>query len=223
MRALADESVRALRGAGIAARGLGALAAVAFIALLTYGLIARAPDTSIDAALGRQQAVAAPGFTLDVLTSGKTGPLAAAWNRAAADGRVDLEELRGTPVVLNFWASWCDPCRQEAPLLQRGWQKARQRGVLFVGLNMQDTREDALDFLRGFRQDFPNVKDPTNDTARKWGASGIPETFFISRRGDVVAHVVGTVTDEQLADGVASALSGRPRGAAVGGEQRPTR
>ena len=220
---MAAESARAFRGAVIAARALGVLAAVAFVVLLAYGLIARAPDTTIDDALSRQQAVAAPGFALDVLTSGKTGPLAARWNRAAGDGHVDLEELRGTPVVINLWASWCDPCRQEAPLLQRGWHTARQQGVLFVGLNMQDTREDALDFLRGFHQDFPNVKDPTNDTARRWGATGIPETFFISRRGDVVGHVVGTVTAQQLADGVTSALNGRPRDAAIGGEQRPTR
>jgi len=208
---------------GGAMRALGLLAVAAFIGLLVYGVLAQSPDTTIDDALARKEPVAAPGFTLDVLTSGKPGPLAGAWNRAADDGRVDLKELRGTPVVVNFWASWCDPCRQEAPVLERGWQKARGRGVLFVGLNMQDTREDALEFVRGLRQQYPNVKDPTNDTARRWGATGIPETFFISRRGDVVGHVIGTVTDRQLAAGVAAALNGRPRGADEGGEQRPTR
>jgi len=214
---------RSKLGAGSVLRALGLLVVAGFVGLLVYGLVAQSPDTSIDDALAREESVAAPGFTLDVLTSGKPGRLARPWNRAARDNRVDLMELRGTPVVINIWASWCDPCRQEAPVLRRGWQKARERGVLFVGLNMQDTREDALNFLRGLRQDFPNVKDPTNDTSRRWGATGIPETFFISRAGDVVGHVIGTVTDQQLAEGVRAALDGRPRGADEGGEQRPTR
>jgi cytochrome c biogenesis protein CcmG/thiol:disulfide interchange protein DsbE len=219
---MAAEARSKLRAASVM-RALGLLAVVGFIGLLVYGVMAQSPDTTIDDALARKESVAAPGFALDVLTSGKPGPLAGPWNRAARDGRVDLEELRGTPVVINFWASWCDPCRQEAPLLQRGWRKARQRGVLLVGLNMQDTREDALHFLGGLRQDFPNVKDPSNETSRRWGATGIPETFFISPAGDVVGHVIGTVTDRQLADGVTAALNGRPRGAVEGGEQRPTR
>lgn len=204
-------------------RGLGMLALVGFVALLVYGVLARSPDTTIDDALSREQSPPAPGFALDVLDSGNPGPLTPAWKRAARDGRVDLKELRGTPVVINFWASWCDPCRQEAPILQRGWRTARKRGVLFIGLNIQDVREDALDFLREFRQDFPNVRDPTNETSRRWGVTGIPETFFVSRGGDVVGHVIGTVTDQRLADGVRAALNGGPRGADEGGEQRPTR
>lgn len=210
-------------GAATVARALGGLLLAGFIALLVYGVAARSPDTTIDDALARAQPAPAPGFALEVLASGDPGALAPAWERAARDGRVDLKELRGTPVVINIWASWCAPCRDEAPVLKRGWLAARQRGVLFVGLNMQDTVEDALDFLRGLRLDFPNVKDPTNKTSRRWGATGIPETFFISRDGDVVAHAIGTVTDQQLAAGVTAALNGRPRGADEGGEQRPTR
>lgn len=209
--------------AATAARALGLLAASALIGMLVYGVTARSPDTTIDDALARQQAVTAPGFTLDVLTSDSTRPLPGAWGRAARDGRVDLAELRGTPVVINFWASWCDPCRQEAPTLERGWQASRRRGVLFVGLNMQDVREDALGFIRGLHQSYPGVRDPTNQTARRWGVTGLPETFFISPRGQVVAHVIGVVTIEQLATGVAAAVKGRPRGADDGGAQRPTR
>lgn len=204
-------------------RALGLLLVTGFIGLLIYGVAAQSPDTTIDDALARSEAVPAPGFTLDVLTSGKPGPLAAPWNRAARDGRVDLKELRGTPVVINIWASWCAPCRDEAPVLERGWRTSRQRGVLFIGLNMQDAREDALAFMRDLGLDFPTVKDPTNDTSRRWGATGIPETFFIARNGNIVGHVVGTVTDRQLTDGVTAALSGQPRGADQGGQQRPNR
>ena len=108
-------------------------------------------------------------------------------------------------------------------MLQEGWRRARPRGVLFLGLNMQDVREDARQFRRDFGLDYPDVRDPTNATARKWGATGIPETYFVSANGKVVGHVIGTVTAHQLDEGVAAALSGRPRGADQGGEQRPTR
>jgi cytochrome c biogenesis protein CcmG, thiol:disulfide interchange protein DsbE len=84
---------------------------------------------------------------------------------------------------------------------------------------MQDVRQDARDFVREFHQDYPHVRDPDRGTARRWGATGIPETYFISRRGDVVGHVIGTATAQQLSDGVQAALSGRPRDPDVGGEQ----
>ena len=203
-------------------RILAATAVALFVGLLVYGLLAKAPDTTIDEALARGDATPAPGFDLGVLSSGEPGPLGEAWRRAAADGRVTLDELRGTPIALNFWASWCIPCRDEAPLLQRGWRRASGQGVLFVGLNIQDVRDDALEFLREFGQTFPNLRDPGKTAARAWGVTGIPETFFISARGDVVGHVIGVVSAQQLEDGVRAARAGRPSGAQTGGERRPT-
>ncbi len=218
------DAPRRRRGAGTVARAGGLLLVLAFLALLAYGVLTRAPDTTIDDQLVRAQTAPAPGFDLAVLADGNPGPdLTAAWRRAAADGQVNLSELRGTPVVLNFWASWCDPCRQEAPVLRRGAERWRERGVLFVGLDMQDVTEDARAFLREYRLDFPQVRDPTNDTARRWGATGIPETFFIGADGRVVGHVIGTVSREQLDGGARAALAGRPQTTARGGEQRPTR
>jgi cytochrome c biogenesis protein CcmG, thiol:disulfide interchange protein DsbE len=207
-----------------ALRWLGVLAAAAFVGLLAYGLMAQAPDRTIDDALARAEAVDAPGFELDVLQRGRvTAALAPVVDRAAADGRVALAELRGTPVVLNFWASWCDPCRVEAPVLERGWREAGPRGVLFLGLDMQDVRGDAREFLREFSISYPNVREGEKETSRRYGMTGLPETFFISARGRVVGHVIGALTSSQLRAGVAAARSGRPAQASEGGERQPAR
>jgi len=212
------------RRAGTALRAAGLLTVTAFIVLLVYGVLAQAPNSTIDDALAQERRVPAPGFELAVLADGEPGKrLVSAWRRAAANKRVDFAELRGTPVVLNFWASWCDPCRTEAPVLRRAAERWRNRGVLYLGLDMQDVTEDARAFLAEYKLGFPQVRDPTNATARRWGVSGIPETFFISARGDVVGHVIGTVTSEQLDAGAAAAQAGRPQSAARGGEQRQTR
>jgi cytochrome c biogenesis protein CcmG/thiol:disulfide interchange protein DsbE len=206
----------ALRAAGIAA-------VVAFVALLVYGLTTRAADSTIDDALSRGEAVRPPGFSLTALEDGRPeGRAGTAWRRAAADGEVAFAELRGVPLVLNFWASWCDPCRAEAGVLERAWRRAGRRDVLFVGLDTQDAREDARDFIAQFGLSFPHVRDPTNATPRDWGVTGLPETYFVSAAGSVVGHVIGTVDAAQLRDGIAAARAGRPRGAMQGGEQRPT-
>jgi cytochrome c biogenesis protein CcmG/thiol:disulfide interchange protein DsbE len=209
----------------LVSRGLAIIVAAAFIALLAYGVIAQAPDTTIDDSLAEGLATAAPAFELDILHSGDLGQqLGGALREPMRDGRIGLDELRGTPVVLNLWASWCVPCREEAPLLQQGWRRlARPRGVLMLGLDMQDVPEDARDFIREFRITYPNIRDPSNTIARRYGMTGIPETFFISRAGRVVGHVIGVVAPAQLAVGVKAAASGRPIGADTGGAQRPVR
>ena len=222
-----DPDVVASPPPGLASKVLRAtaiLAIVAFVALLVYGLLAQAPKTGIDDSLSQQQAPPAPGFALPVLHPGSPGTvLEATVEDAASDGRVALEELRGTPVVLNFWASWCVPCREEASVLEREWRRARGSGVLFVGLNMQDLTDNAREFVRAFDITFPNVRDQRKDVAREWGVTGIPETFFISADGNIVGHVIGTVSSKQLRDGIAAARAGRVLGAKAGGAQLPTR
>lgn len=204
-----------------------ALAAVplVFVALLAYGLLTGAPTAGIDDNLAQARAVPAPAFSLAVLQRGDLGPqLGPRLARALADGKLSLRELRGTPVVLNFWASWCIPCREEAPLLQRTWrEQARPREVLFLGLDMQDVAGDARDFMRTFDISYLNIRDPGNGVARRYGVTGIPTTFFLTARGKIVGHVLGVANPTQLSDGIAAALSGRVLGARRGGALRPPR
>jgi len=209
---------------GQAARVAAVLAVALFVALLAYGLIAQAPNTGIDDSLAQAQAAPAPGFELSVLQRGSLGSeLEPEVGPALADGSVALDELRGTPIVLNFWASWCVPCREEAPLLDRSWREARDDGVLFVGLNMQDLTEDARAFMREFDVSYLNVRDQSNGSARKWGVIGLPETFFVTPQGEVVSHVIGVISEEQMRQGIAAARSGRPVGALSGGDRRSVR
>jgi cytochrome c biogenesis protein CcmG/thiol:disulfide interchange protein DsbE len=199
------------RWAVIAAVGL-------FLALLVYGIESRGPDDAIDDALAQGRAPAAPAFTLEVLERGRIpAPLRAPLGGALADGRVSLSELRGTPVVLNLWASWCTPCREEAPRLARGWQRWGRRGVAYLGLNIQDLRGDARAFSRRFGITYPSVRDARRGVADSYGATGIPETFFVDARGRVVGHVIGVVAERELAVGAQAAVEGRVLGTITGG------
>lgn len=193
----------------LAGRLLVLSAAVAVVGLLGYGLATTSSNETIDQALSASSAPQAPGFELQVLDRG-TLPrqLARTLDPALADGQLGLDELRGTPLVLNFWASWCDPCREEAPILQEGWRRWGRRGVLFVGLDMQDLTDDALAFIEEFAVSYPTIRDPEDSVSLEYGVTGIPETFFIDARGRVVAHVIGVVTSQQLDRGAQAARAG---------------
>ncbi len=190
----------------------------AFVALLAYGLLAQAPDGSIDAALADGRGIQAPPLDLPLLEAGTSteGPL----TRASADGRVSLAELRGTPVVLNFWASWCGPCADEAPVLERGWRAYGRRGVAFLGVNVADSTDDARAFTRRLGLSFPSVKEAGREILRRYGASGLPETFFIDRGGRVVFHVIGSMSDAQLRRGLFAAAASRAAAPSRGGARR---
>jgi cytochrome c biogenesis protein CcmG/thiol:disulfide interchange protein DsbE len=189
-----------------------------FIALLVYGLESRGPDDAIDGALTEGRAATAPAFTLEVLDRGNIPRrLSASLGGALADGRLSLVELRGTPVVLNLWASWCTPCREEAPRLQKGWERWGPRGVAYLGLNIQDLRGDARGFAQRFGITHPSVRDARRGVADSYGATGIPETFFVDARGRVVGHVIGVVSERELAVGARAASEGRVVGTVTGG------
>lgn len=200
---------------------LTSLATVAFIALLVYGVTARAPNTSIDQRLADSKAAEPPPLALPLLAAGDPDdPRTAKVARATADERARLDELEG-PIVLNFWASWCAPCATEAPVLERAWK--RHRNVLFLGVNQQDLTGDARDFLARHDVTFPSVRDRTDQTGRSWGLTGLPETFFLDARGKVVGHVIGAVDADKLEAGIRAARTGRILGDVRGGDRRPTR
>jgi cytochrome c biogenesis protein CcmG/thiol:disulfide interchange protein DsbE len=223
--------MRAARGGALtvsALRQLPRLLAIVavglFIALLAYGIAKQAPDDTIDRSLADNRSAPAPGFSLEVLERGILPPrLERRLVPAMADGKLTLEELRGVPVMLNFWASWCIPCREEAPRLQRGWERWGKRGVLFLGLDMQDLPEDARDFLREFRITYPTIRDKGKEVSVRYGATGIPETYFITARGRVVAHAIGAMSSEQLNRGIAAARAATPLDTLEGGARLPSR
>jgi cytochrome c biogenesis protein CcmG/thiol:disulfide interchange protein DsbE len=104
-----------------------------------------------------------------------------------------LEDLRGKTVFVNFWASWCLPCRAEAEALEAAWQDARDAGVVFIGVNIQDSEREARAFLEEFRATYPNGRDAAGRIAVDYGVWGIPETFFIGPEGRITYKHVGAL------------------------------
>ena len=168
-------------------RWLIPLSAVPVLALLAYGFRVNPRDIP-SPLVGRP----ASAFALQTLEG---APLA-------------LEAQRGKVVVLNFWASWCYPaCYEEAPVLERNWRVYRDRGVVVIGVDIQDKLEAAQKFTRDFGLSFPNARDTTGKVSVDYGVYGVPETFFIDRRGRIRAKHVGAVTDEAFRLNVEKLLS----------------
>jgi len=142
------------------------------------------------------------GFRTDPrdIPSPLVGKPASSFKLTAFDGKpVALESLRGQVVVVNFWASWCYPaCYEEAPSLERAWKTYKDRGLMVVGVNFQDKDEPAKRFLTQFGHTFPNAPDPSGRVSVDYGVYGVPETYFIDKKGRVRFKQVGPVSDEML-------------------------
>ncbi|HEY7017481.1 MAG TPA: TlpA disulfide reductase family protein [Gaiellaceae bacterium] len=125
--------------------------------------------------------------------------------RIDAPGTLQLASLRGKVVVLNFWASWCYPCNQEAPALEAATRQWGKR-VVVLGVDVNDPVSDARKFARKYRLSYPLVHDNHNITSPKYGVALLPETFFIDRNGKLVVHVAGQVEAADIRNGVERAL-----------------
>ena len=165
-------------------------AVLALLALLVWK-VALGSDNDVTGTLAQGGKPDAPRFELP---------------RLQDEGDLALESLRGKAVVLNFWASWCGPCKEETPLLERTWRRWQDRAIVFVGVNVKDFRGDALSFLREYGVTYPNVYDGKGWTVGRYGVTGFPETYFLDARGRVVYRVAGPVDADDLAAGIDRAL-----------------
>lgn len=117
------------------------------------------------------------------------------------DGKpFNLGSQRGKVVLINFWASWCGPCQEEAPVLQDGWQRYRDKGIVFVGVNIWDKEQDARDFIARYGITYVNGPDPSGKVAVDYGVSGVPETFLVGPDGVVLRKFVGTISSAEILD-----------------------
>jgi cytochrome c biogenesis protein CcmG/thiol:disulfide interchange protein DsbE len=142
------------------------------------------------------------------LRNGRT-PQAPAFTLERLDGRgkVSLASLRGKAVVLNFWQAYCEPCKEEAPLLQAAQARWRNRGVVFVGVDLQDFTGDARAFARKYGMRYTLLHDGAGKTMGPFGVTGYPETFFISRTGKLVGRqIVGKLKNDYLEQYIPLAL-----------------
>ncbi len=151
------------------------IVSVGFLGFLVWGMLNKQPLTGLSGITMLNRP--APDFTLTTF-KGTT---------------ISLEGLSGKPIVINFWASWCPPCRIEAPLLERTWRAYKNRDVVFIGVDVQDREEDALSYIREFDITYPNGPDPTGEISIDYGVSGLPVTFFVSRKGEIVRRWVGAI------------------------------
>jgi len=165
-----------LVGQGIA---LGVVALL--LALLTWAIVTD-EGGDLAAAAARGERPSAPDFTLE---------------RLDEEGELTLSSLRGRAVLLNVWASWCIPCKEEAPYLEQVWRDNRERGLVVVGLDAKDFRSDARAFAKRFGLTFPIVYDGPGDVLPSYGVTGFPESFVLDREGRVLEAFAGAVNSDE--------------------------
>jgi cytochrome c biogenesis protein CcmG/thiol:disulfide interchange protein DsbE len=191
--------------------GLLAATAVVLVAVLVARVVAaqrvvhqaaatttRHPSAQQGAPFGAAVGALAPDFYVRVWT----GPGAP----NTAPQTIHLAALKGQPVVLNFWASWCTACREEAPTLEAAWRKYQVLGVVFLGIATEDSDPDSLKFIQQYGSTYLNGPDETETITLNYGVTGLPTTVFIDRTGRIAAKHLGLVDAETLDRGIEAIL-----------------
>lgn len=160
------------------------LAAALLVGLLAYGLTTTGSDTTLDSAMARGERVDPPvQEPLPVL---------------GGDGTRSLADYRGKVVLVNVWASWCTPCREELPLIERAHKMLSENGGTVVGIDVKEHSGAALGAVEEFGLTFPNLRDRDGSFVREWGQTGYPENYVLDRDGKVAAVRRLPVTQEWL-------------------------
>src|SRR5574341_700350 len=124
------------------------------------------------------------------------------------DGRtVTLSELRGQVVIINFWASWCPPCREEAAYLEQTWRKYEGKGVIFIGVDWVDTEKEALAYIDEFDITYINGPDIGTRAAQAYNIQGVPETFYVAKNGELRGVHIGPLQSPQLDEKIEELLA----------------
>ncbi len=175
---------------------LASLAGAGMVALLIYGVSAQSANRTLDELVARRQYPLAPRATRAMPVLG-------------ASGQRSLVSLRGKVVVLNFWASWCAPCREEAPLLERAQSSLEHHDATVLGVTYLDASPDSEGFVRSYHLTYPMLRDTTGDFARAYGTNQVPESFLIDRQGRIVAISRGEIEQPFVDGALALALAAR--------------
>ena len=176
--------------------GLVALAAVALLALLVFGVARSTANTSLDAQLAKGIHPVAPASDVAMpILGGK--------------GSEDLADLRGKVVVVNIFASWCDPCAAEAPVLEQTQKQIEGRGATILGVTYLDAAPDSEQFVKAHGITYPVLRDVNGSFSRAWGTTGVPETYIINRQGHVAAIQRSEVSRSWLEGTLAPLLAKR--------------
>lgn len=170
---------------------LAAVASLALVGLLAFGLTTRSENTSIDEAVARGERPVAASRELPVL---------------GASGTRSLADLRGKVVVLNFWASWCTPCKAEAPVLAAAHERLQRDGTgTVLGVTYDDSTPDSLDFVKEHDVRYPNVRDVGTKLAEQYGTTSLPETFVVDAQGRIADFYRGQIDQARLDRAIAKA------------------
>jgi cytochrome c biogenesis protein CcmG/thiol:disulfide interchange protein DsbE len=170
---------------GLVGKTAAVLGVVALLALLGWGLV--------KAQAGPKSSGLAPDFTLQTF----------------GGDSVTLSELRGQVVVINFWASWCPPCRDEAPYLEQTWREYKDQGVVFIGVDYVDTEPEALAYIEEFDITYPNGPDARTEISQAYQIQGVPETFFVGVDGTLRGAKIGPLAPPELEERLTDLLSER--------------